>query len=158
MIRTIPDRPDRQHFYTGDWDDRELWRRPNGNRFQAIGTIQNYPRIQQFFPRFHSACASKCRELKSVCSSILFLWRRSKSMSTGIISSVHSQLFPQCSLFLKIYRTPKRFSLGNFLSLLLNTLQQGQGLLFGPSPAGPRVWDNWDVRGDPSVSQAPRLS
>ena len=32
------------------------------------------------------------------------------------------------------------------VSLLLNKLQQGQGLLFGPSPAGPRVWERWDDR------------
>ena len=58
------DRPDRQRFYPGDRDDRELlqaikWKPLSGNR--------DDPKLSQntaLSPRFHSACVSKRRQMK----------------------------------------------------------------------------------------------
>ena len=100
-------------------------------------------------PRFHNACASKWRQMKSLQSSTLsFLWKRLKTR-VYLYSKLYTfptLLFPENIL---IPRNDAFFAI--FLSLLLNILQQGQGLLFGFSPTEPRVRDDWDDRGDPPL-------
>ena len=91
------DRPDRQQFYPGDRDDRQLlqainWKPLSGNRNDRVDPkrSQNTTVCSRF--NRYMCCKLASNEESSDFNTFLF-WKRSKSMSICIKSSVHSQLF-----------------------------------------------------------------
>ena len=137
-----------QHFYPAIGTIGNFCKKSNETRFQAIGTIdtnQNCPRKQQFLQDFTVNVFQNCVKWKVFRFQRLklpFYGRGSKGMSIGYnkFYTIPTRHFSQK------FSYPKRFFLSNFISLLFNTLQQNQGLHFGPSPTGPNVWgDRWDL-------------